>query len=170
MTAGFTTERLVAKPLAWADEGDLAVLHADECVMATMGGGAATPDESRAWIERNIHHSEEPGLGIFVFRDRKSGEFVGRGALRRIEIGGSEEVEVGYALVPRRWGQGLATEMAAGLVCYAERAGLADLVAYTEPTNAASRRVMEKVGFAYERDVPHHGRAQVLYRRRRADP
>jgi [ribosomal protein S5]-alanine N-acetyltransferase len=168
MKADFTTQRLVAKPLAWDDEGDLAVLHADERVMATMGG-AATPEESRAWIERNIHHAEEPGLGIFVFRDRESGEFVGRGALRRIEIGGGEEVEVGYALVPRRWGQGLATEMAAGLVDHAERAGLADLVAYTEPTNAASRRVMEKVGFAYERDVPHHGRGQVLYRRRRAD-
>jgi [ribosomal protein S5]-alanine N-acetyltransferase len=169
MTAGFTTKRLVAKPLAWADENDLAVLHADERVMATMGGGAATREESRAWIERNIRHSEEPGLGIFVFRDRETGEFVGRGALRRIEIGGGEEIEVCYALVPDRWRQGLATEMAAGLVAYAERAGLANLVAYTEPTNAASRRVMDKVGFVYERDVRQHGRAQVLYRRRRAE-
>jgi RimJ/RimL family protein N-acetyltransferase len=169
MTAGFTTQRLVAKPLAWADEDDLAALHADKRVMATMGGGAATREESRAWIERNIRHSEEPGLGIFVFRDRETGEFVGRGALRRIEIGGSEEIEVGYALVPGRWRQGLATEMATGLVGYAERAGHADLVAYTEPTNAASRRVMEKVGFVYERDVRHHGRAQILSRRRRVE-
>jgi [ribosomal protein S5]-alanine N-acetyltransferase len=166
MTAGFTTQRLDAKPLAWADEDDLAVLHADERVMATMGGGRGTPAESRAWIERNIRHSEEPGLGIYVFRDRETGEFVGRGALRRIGIGGREEIEVGYAVVAERWGQGLATEMAAGLVAYAEDSGQRNLVAYTEPTNAASRRVMEKVGFAYERDVRHHGRAQVLYRRR----
>ncbi len=34
-----------------------------------------------------------------------------------------------------------------------------------EPTNVASRRVMEKVGFVYERDVEHHGRQQVLYRK-----
>jgi hypothetical protein len=28
---------------------------------------------------------------------------------------------------------------------------------------------MEKVGFGYERDVEHQGRAQVLYRRAAAD-
>jgi ribosomal-protein-alanine N-acetyltransferase len=166
MSAGFETERLFAEPLGWEDEDDLARLHADERVMTTMGGETATRKESRAWLERNIRHSEEPGLGVFVFRDRETSEFVGRGALRRIEIGGSEEVDVGYALAAERWGRGLATEMAAALVAYANRAGLEDLIAYTEPTNGASRRVLEKVGFVYERDVEHHERAQVLYRRR----
>jgi RimJ/RimL family protein N-acetyltransferase len=134
--------------------------------MKTMGGSTATPRESRAWIERNLRHGQEPGLGIFVFRERETGTFVGRGAIRRIEIGGGEEVEVGYAVAAERWGRGLATEMAASLVAHAEGQGLGGLVAYTEPTNAASRRVMEKVGFRYERDVEHEGRPQVLYRRR----
>ena len=116
-----------------------------------------------------LGHGEEPGLGIFVFRERATGRFVGRGALRRIEIGGADEVEVGYAVAADVWGHGLATEMAAGLAAHAEANGLRDLVAYTEPSNAASRRVMEKVGFHYERDVDHHGRAQVLYRREADD-
>jgi ribosomal-protein-alanine N-acetyltransferase len=164
MSAAFRTERLDAEPLSLsAHEQELAALHADERVMRTMGGSAATP--SRAWIERNLRHGREPGLGIFVFRERESDAFVGRGAIRRIEIGGSEEVEVGYAVAADRWGRGLATEMAEGLVAHAEDSGLRGLVAYTEPTNAASRRVMEKVGFRFERDVEHHGRAQVLYRR-----
>jgi [ribosomal protein S5]-alanine N-acetyltransferase len=166
VTVAFSTARLDAEPLALeAHERELAGLHADERVMATMGGSTATPEESRAWIDRNLRHGEEPGLGIFVFRDRGTGAFVGRGAVRRIEIGGREEVEVGYAVAAERWGRGLATEMAAGLVAHAEGHGLRGLVAYTEPTNAASRRVMEKVGFRYERDVEHHGRPQVLYRR-----
>ena len=162
----FSTERLDAEPLALAEhEQELAGLHADPRVMATMGGSTATPEESRAWIERNLRHRQEPGLGIFVFRERASGAFVGRGAIRRIEIGGAEEVEVGYAVAAERWGRGLATEMAQGLVAHAEGHGLRGLVAYTERGNAASRRVMEKVGFRYERDVEHHGRPQVLYRR-----
>lgn len=165
MRAAFSTERLNAEPLALgAHEEELANLHADERVMRTMGG-TATPEESRAWIERNLRHGGEPGLGIFVFRERGTGAFVGRGAIRRIEIGGSEEVEVGYAVAAERWGRGLATEMAQGLVAYAEQRGLAGLVAYTEPTNAASQRILEKVGFRHERDVEHHGRAQLLYRR-----
>jgi RimJ/RimL family protein N-acetyltransferase len=169
VTVAFSTERLDAEPLALAaHEGELAGLHADRRVMATMGGSTATAEESRAWIERNLRHGEEPGLGIFVFRERATGRFVGRGAIRRIEIGGGEEVEVGYAVAADLWGRGLATEMARGLVAHAEAGGLRDLVAYTEPTNAASRRVMEKLGFSHERAVEHHGRPQVLYRRRAA--
>ena len=132
--------------------------------MATLGGTAGTADESREWLERNLRHADEPGHGVFVFRDRATGSFVGRGAIRSIEIGGREEVEIGYALAAEMWGRGLGTEIAAWLVGYAAAHGVDDLIAYTEPTNVASRRVMEKVGFVYERDVEHHGRQQVLYR------
>jgi [ribosomal protein S5]-alanine N-acetyltransferase len=165
VTTAFQTDRLLAEPLDLAaHEEELAALHADPRVMATMGG-EATPAESRAWIERNLRHGEEPGLGIFVFRERAGRRFVGRGAIRRIEIGGGPEVEVGYALDFEAWGQGYATEMAKALAAHAEAGGHGPLVAYTEPSNAASRRVLEKAGFRYERDVVHHGRDQVLYRK-----
>lgn len=164
MGAGFVTGCLVAEPLSFAHEAELAALHSDERVMAMMGGRTATAEESRAWLERNLKHGAEPGLGVFVFREQSTGRFVGRGAIRPIEIGGRAEVEVGYAVVAELWGRGLATEMASALVDHASAHGLADLVAYTEPANAASRRVMEKAGFSYERDVDHHGRPQVLYR------
>jgi [ribosomal protein S5]-alanine N-acetyltransferase len=167
MSEGFTTERLQAEPLDRSHNAELAALHGDERVMATMGG-VGTEAESRAWVERNLRHGNEAGLGVFVFRLRTTGDFVGRGALRRIEIGGRQEVEVGYALAAEYWGRGLATEMARALVAHAERHGLLDLIAYTDPTNAASRRVMEKAGFAYEREVEHQGRLQVVYRRSRA--
>jgi RimJ/RimL family protein N-acetyltransferase len=39
-----------------------------------------------------------------------------------------------------------------------------DLVCFTLTTNHASQRVMEKVGFRYERDVLHAGLPHVLYR------
>jgi ribosomal-protein-alanine N-acetyltransferase len=164
MSEAFATARLSAEPLAPGHEEEIARLHADERVMATMGG-TATPAESRAWLERNLQYGTDPGGGVFVFRDRETGEFIGRGAVRRIEIGGRREVEIGYALVPERWGAGLATEMALGLAEHAERHGHRDLIAYTEPGHAASRRVMEKAGFRYERAVEHHRRAQVVYRR-----
>lgn len=165
MSEAFVIERLSAEPLDRSHNEELASLHADERVMATMGGSTATKEESRGWVERNLRHGEEVGLGIFVFRVRSTGEFVGRGALRRIEIGGHEEIEVGYALVAEQSGRGLATEMAEALVAHAESHGFRNLVAYTEPTNAASRRVMEKAGFVFEREVEHHRRDQVLHRR-----
>lgn len=164
MTRGFITPRLTAEPLSPAHDSELVALHADERVMATMGG-TTTADESRAWLERNLRHGDEPGLGVFVFRDRAAGDFVGRGALRRIQIGGREEVEVGYAVAAERWGQGFATEIARALADHAERHGFRGLIAYAEPTNGASRRVMEKTGFTFECELEHNGRAQVVYRR-----
>jgi [ribosomal protein S5]-alanine N-acetyltransferase len=113
VSVAFSTERLDAEPLApAAHEQELARLHDDPRVMATVGGSTATPKESRAWIERNLRHGREPGLAIFVLRERASGAFGGRGAIRRIEIGGADEVEVGYAVAAERRGLGLATERA----------------------------------------------------------
>lgn len=165
MSAGFATERLQAEPLDRSHEAELAALHADERVMATLGGETANAEENRGWLETNLRHWEENGFGIFVFRERASGDFVGRAGIRRLEIESKGEVELTYALAAEQWGRGFATEIATGLVTFASERGLTDLVAYTEPTNLASRRVMEKTGFVYEREIELRGRGQVLYRR-----
>jgi [ribosomal protein S5]-alanine N-acetyltransferase len=169
MNAEFVTARLIAEPLDLAlHEEELARLHADPRVMATMGG-TRDRDQNRVWIERNARHAQEEGFGVFVFRDRTTGDTVGKGAIRRTEIGGSVEVEIGYAVAAEFWGRGLATELGAWLVAYAEQRGYRELVAFTQPENARSRRVMEKLGFRYEREVDWQDDAYVLYRRRPAD-
>ena len=165
MIGTFETTRLRAEPLAGSHRAELAAFHRNERVMATLGG-VAKEEETAEWVERNVEHWAEHGFGIFVFRDRETGELVARAGIRRIELGGRDEVEIAYAVMPERWGEGLATEIADTLVALAfERLGLADVVAVTLPTNAASRRVMEKAGLVYERDVEHAGQTHVLYRR-----
>lgn len=165
MIGPFETERLRAEPLADAHLAELTSFHGDARVMATLGG-VASEEETAAWVERNLRHWAEHGFGMFVFRDRETGELVARAGLRRVELGGREEVEVAYAIVAERWGKGLATEIAEALVALAfERLGVPDVVAYTLPANAASRRVMEKASLAYEREVEHAGQTHVLYRR-----
>jgi RimJ/RimL family protein N-acetyltransferase len=70
--------------------------------------------------------------------------------------------------MPELWGKGLATEIARALLKIGfEHLGLAQLVAFTITTNHASRRVMEKVGFTFERELAHAGLPHVLYRIRR---
>jgi len=104
-----------------------------------------------------------------VFRARATGEPVGGAALRHVEIAGQPEFEVGYRVAAAWWGRGIATEMASALVGVArDRLGLAELVAFTLPDNLASRRVMEKVGFTYERDIEWARLPHVLYRLRLA--
>jgi RimJ/RimL family protein N-acetyltransferase len=56
--------------------------------------------------------------------------------------------------------------MAAGVANHAfTDVGLPGLVAFTRVENAASRRVLEKVGFGYERHFVDDGVSSVLYRR-----
>ena len=63
-------------------------------------------------------------------------------------------------------GEGLATELAFTAVDVGfEALELERLIAFTLPHNIASRRVMEKAGFTYEREIVHATLPHVLYRR-----
>ena len=162
------TPRLVGERLR---ERHFELVHAldrDPDVMATLGG---VRSENETWeqLRTGLGHWERHGFGPWLFFDRTTGGHVGGSTLRRVEIEGQEEVEVGYRVAAERWGQGMATEMAAALVQVArERLGLAEVVAFTLPENLASRRVMEKVGFTYERDIEWAALRHVLYRQRLA--
>jgi RimJ/RimL family protein N-acetyltransferase len=113
-------------------------------------------------------HWERHGFGLWLLRDRGSGEMVGRGGLQYTDVDGASGIEVAWAIVPGRWGQGLATELAHASVEVAFGAlELDELVAMTLPDNLASRRVMEKAGFVFDRECEHAGLPHVLYRRRR---
>jgi RimJ/RimL family protein N-acetyltransferase len=158
------TARLHLTRIRATDLDDLAELHADARVMATLGGLRSRP-ETVHFLAGELAHWEKHGFGLWVARDQGTGRFAGRGGLRHVIVGNRPEVEVAYALMPDFWGRGLATELARA----SARIGFTalrrtDLVCYTQPTNRASRRVMEKAGFRYEREVTHAALPHVLYR------
>jgi [ribosomal protein S5]-alanine N-acetyltransferase len=162
----FETSRLSAERLRERDLDEMARLHLDERVTATLGG-VRSRAETREWLDANLEHWERHGYGLWVFRDREDGALVGRGGLHRYELEGVDEVELGYTVVAERWRLGYGTEIASAIVAAGvERLGIRDVIAFTLPENVASRRVMEKAGFVYERDIVHAGLPHVLYRRR----
>jgi ribosomal-protein-alanine N-acetyltransferase len=129
-------------------------------------GPPRTHAEIAERLERAAAHWARDGWGQWALFDRETGALVGRGGPERTEFDGVPEVELGWVITPERWGEGLATEVGRASVEVAfGTLGLPDLVAYTTPDNLASRRVMEKLGFAYEKTAPHreYG-ALVLYR------
>ena len=146
----------------------LRTFDSDREVMATLGGRRS---ENETWenLRAGLAHWEREGFGPWVFLTREAGEVVGTATLRRVQIDGRDEVEVGYRVAAAWWGLGIATEMAAALVDVArERLGLEEIVAFTLPHNVASRRVMEKTGFHYDRDIEWASLRHVLYRQRLA--
>ena len=124
-----------------------------------------TRGEVRAGLQRKLLHWQHHGFGQWFFRDRATGAMVGRGGPQHTMASGRDEIELGWVIVPERWGEGLATELAcAALDAVFGPLALDDVIAYTQPDNLASRRVMEKSGFVYERDITVQSEAFVLYR------
>jgi RimJ/RimL family protein N-acetyltransferase len=147
-------------------QAQVARIAADPRVGATMGG-VRTAEQVAEQLASAAEGWEREGFGYWMFFDSTTGEPVARGGLGRAEFDGQPEVEVGWTVVPERWGQGLATELGAAALAVASDLGLDDIVAFTLPHNAPSRRVMEKLGFTYDKTAPYKQFGDhVLYRRR----
>ncbi len=159
-------ERLRMEHLA-----ELSRLLRDPRVAATGWPGGKPPSEREvvASLADKERHWERHGFGMWLMRDRETSEMVGRGGLQSTAyVRELDEVEVGWSVVPERWGEGLATELACASVDTAfGPLDLEQIVAFTLPDNLGSRRVMEKAGFGYDREILHVGVPQVLYLIRR---
>jgi RimJ/RimL family protein N-acetyltransferase len=164
----FASQRLEYERISRDHTEALASLMRDPRVMRTLWPWSTVPSEAQigSSLEGKIAHWERHGFGMWAVCDPIDHQFVGRGGLQYTDVLGPRAVEVGWAIVPERWGRGLATELAVTSVQVAfADLGLRDVIAFTLPDNAASRRVMEKAGFVYEREITHAGLPHVLYRR-----
>jgi [ribosomal protein S5]-alanine N-acetyltransferase len=160
----FQTNRLFAERLRFIHLNELARMHQDEQVMATLGG-VRSEQETRLFILNNLHHWQHYGFGLWVFRDKINNQFVGRAGLRKTDVKGRDEVELAYALMAKFWGQGLATEIGEEILRMGfDVLGLQDIVCFTLTTNLASKRVMEKLGFKYECEIIHADLPHLFYR------
>ena len=161
------TNRLIGDRLRAEDLGEFCRLYQDPSVMATLSadGNILPEEEVEQRLQQFLDHWNRYGFGVWMFRDKLNKQFVARAGLKHSHVGGNDEVELLYAVISEYWGKGLATEMAEAILTVGfEELGLADLVCFTLTTNRASQRVMEKVGFRYERDIIHVGLPHVFYR------
>lgn len=152
------TPRLRLRPPAAADLDQWTKrIFADPEVTRYVPSRIADP---RARAERMLAMIDDSwarrGYGIWLVTDRASGEFKGHCGLGYLPDTG--EVEIDYALARPCWGRGVATEAAReALRLGFASAGLPLIIGLVVPENIASRRVLEHVGFEYQRDAPYFG-------------
>ncbi|HEY1458022.1 MAG TPA: GNAT family N-acetyltransferase, partial [Solirubrobacteraceae bacterium] len=123
----------------------------------------ADPDPA-LWLARDIAHWHRHGFGTWTLSDRQSAAFIGRAGLAYTTLEKKTVIEVAWALMPSRWGSGLASEAAGEALRWAAELGLSEVVSFTTPTNIASRRVMEKAGLQFCGEIQRAGIAHVLFR------
>jgi ribosomal-protein-alanine N-acetyltransferase len=119
-------------------------------------------EQTRTVINSIIESWQHYNFGVWALVDKRNQKLIGHCGLKYLE--NTLEVQIGYLLLKRYWGKGLATEAALASLKYGfEVMKLPKIVAVAKPENIASRRVMEKVGMKYEKDAYYYNNNVVYY-------
>lgn len=145
MPPQLASRRLLLRPLRPADAGPIG-LWCGQYRVASMLARVPhpyPPGAAEAFIERSLRGTD--GERVFAIDGTPCGaaDFLGVISLKD----GAEAPRFGYWLGPPAWGMGYATEAAATLLDAAFAEGVAAIETTVYQDNAASRRVLDKLGF-----------------------
>ena len=160
------TQRIILRCLTPDDLDALYALYRDPEVRRYFPEGTLTNAQTKEELDWFIDvYYAKYGFGLWATIHKASGEFIGRCGLIPWTIEGQKEVEVAYLLAKEYWGQGLGTEVAGAILRYAqEQLHLPRLICLVDPGNLASRRVAEKIGFTFERELLEpDGEVSLIY-------
>lgn len=160
------TARLVLRPFRSEDLTAVESLYGDSRVNQYLENGPYRPAKAaklaRRALDAAIEQSTVAGYGplAVVENDR----LIGAAGVQPLPVLGPERLELSYLIAADRWGLGLGTEAAAAVVDDAfGRLKCDHLVAVARPDNAASRRVLVKLGFVPAGSVRCYGRLLPLH-------
>jgi RimJ/RimL family protein N-acetyltransferase len=115
--------------------------------------GVRTLEDARRYIlEGPMQMYSLLGFGLWLV-ELKSGDLpIGIcGLIKRDSL---PDVDIGFAFLPSYWRAGYAFESASAVISYGREAlGLGRILAITSPDNHSSSRLLEKLGFRFERMV-----------------
>jgi [ribosomal protein S5]-alanine N-acetyltransferase len=152
------TERLRLRRLTACDAPFILRLVNEPSFIKHIGDrGVRTEADAVGYIEKGPAASwEKNGFGLDLVELKDTGEPLGICGLIRREI--LPEVDVGYAFLPEHWSKGYALESVRGAMAHArDTLGLKRVLAIVNADNDSSIRLLEKLGFRYERKMKMPG-------------
>jgi [ribosomal protein S5]-alanine N-acetyltransferase len=163
------TERLLLRGPTSADLPSwVACIWGDPEVMRYMPQMGETPPDAfgQGVLTFFTRVRDQQQVGAWAITNKADGRFMGHCMLTYREA--FDEHELGYALGKAFWGRGYATETARAVVRYGfEQANLDRIFAVVVPENTPSWRILERLGFIYEKDVTHYNLPLAYYALRR---
>lgn len=160
----FQTERLILRNFTLEDVEPSYQMNLDPRVSEFTGdGGVQSREVIHDRIEKNVLGDyEKHGFGRLAVCLKLTGEFIGFAGLKYLED--MKEVDLGYRLAFDHWGKGLATEACQPILEYGfKELNLKKIIALVLPENKASIRVLEKLGFVFEKFIITEGEEAAYY-------
>lgn len=150
------TERILLRGFRLEDAEDMLEMYRDPEVLRFLSPmqPLSSIDEQRAAVHRirEKYVPLEGRYGAYAVVNKPDGRVVGTGLLKlapNTEGQDTDDVEIGWHLARRVWGQGLATEMGRLLMKRAEEVMKLDrVIAIVDPPNTRSARVAERIGMS----------------------
>jgi [ribosomal protein S5]-alanine N-acetyltransferase len=143
-------------------EAAYAVFRDPEVMRYAVGEPDAKSGDTRERLARYAAHQVRYGFSKWAVLDRESGAYLGDAGIMSFRDTG--ELELGYRLARDAWGRGLGTEVARAWLQHGlATLGLPRIIAFSHPDNAASIRVMQKVGMRLDRKDHLGGMDVVVY-------
>ncbi|MBN1373318.1 MAG: GNAT family N-acetyltransferase [Anaerolineaceae bacterium] len=145
------TPRLKIREFRWNDLDALVEMDSDPRVSRYEPGGL-TAEQIRYRLEGALEWARETPRTIFKLAITLPPEERAWGRLSlKMNQANIREWEIGWTLHPQVWGKGYASEAARALLAYAfTQLNAHRVVAFCHAENAASHRVMEKIGMTRE--------------------
>jgi RimJ/RimL family protein N-acetyltransferase len=148
------TDRLLLRWLSTEDaEFILELLNDPSWVQFIGDSGVRTLEDARNYILKGpVEMYARLGFGLYLTELKEEGVSIGIcGLIKRDSL---EDVDIGFAFLPRFWAKGYAYESASAVMAYGKQAlGLKRIVAITSPDNQSSAKLLEKLGLQFERMV-----------------
>jgi [ribosomal protein S5]-alanine N-acetyltransferase len=148
----FETQRLVLRRLRLDDAAFIVELLNQPSFIKNIGDrGVRSIEDAHAYLRDGpMAMYEQFGLGLLHVARKSDGAAVGMCGLLRRDV--LPDVDLGYAFLPEYWGSGFAFEAAQGTLRHAGgKLRLKRVIGVVSVGNAASIRVLEKLGMRFER-------------------
>jgi ribosomal-protein-alanine N-acetyltransferase len=164
---GLVTERLYTRFLSFDDIEPWSKFFEDKEAIEYFPWVANVSDEERSkdWIEKQILHYKEQRGGLQALINKNTHEFIGQCGFLLQEIDGKKEVEVGYHILKKYWGQGYAPEAAKAFFDYGFNVQkTSSIISIIDIKNTKSQRVAEKNGLVRGKQVRWNEMEVFIYR------
>ncbi|UYG01276.1 GNAT family N-acetyltransferase [Halomonas sp. GD1P12] len=162
------THRLRLRPLSLNDLSALTSILGDPEVMKYSMRGVFDEVATRQFIEWCCTCYAAHGMGPMALVEKDTNLLIGFCGVSPEEIGGVEEIMLGYRLAARYWNQGFAPEAVKAVLDQAfNEKSLPSVVALIEPEHTASQKVAAKAGFDHFEIQEYHGCTLRMYRQTR---
>ena len=145
------TERLVLRRFAAGDSAFILRLLNEPSFIENIGDrGVRTLEQAERYLaDGPIESYRRHGHGLWLVALKETLQPIGMcGLLKRDQL---PDVDLGYAFLPEFWSSGYAHESARAVLDWAGSRRIGRILAIVSPGNAPSIRLLEKLGFAFER-------------------